>query len=296
LLDRLDSDKVTFVEVGGVTTRCYEDGDGEPLVLVHGGQFGDLYALDHWSLNVGLLSTAFNVHAFDRLGQGFTDNPSIDADFTFDAVVRHAVAFVDARSRPAHLVGHSRGALVVAAIALTRPDLVRTITLVDSSTIAPQGSGSRSGVFYAEINAHAAERRPAEAAIMEVEAQSITKAHISSAFAHRRLEILMLAKTSEARRRMTRLREAVWAPSLERARVDALDAIAGDGFPVPTMIVWGLNDRSAPLDLGLDLLRWASARTPDLQFLAINGAGHYVFRERAERFNRALTSFAGAGT
>ena len=33
-------------------TRYYEDGQGEPLVLFHGGEFGSLYTLDSWSLNL----------------------------------------------------------------------------------------------------------------------------------------------------------------------------------------------------------------------------------------------------
>ena len=36
LVDTLDRQKIKFVDVNGVRTRYYEDGAGEPLVLIHG--------------------------------------------------------------------------------------------------------------------------------------------------------------------------------------------------------------------------------------------------------------------
>jgi 2-hydroxy-6-oxonona-2,4-dienedioate hydrolase len=87
--DSLDVEKLRFVDIEGARTRYYEDGDGEPLVLIHGGQFGSLYSLDSWSLNLAGLTRHFRVYALDKLGQGHTDNPRNDADYTFEALSRH---------------------------------------------------------------------------------------------------------------------------------------------------------------------------------------------------------------
>ena len=72
VVDTLDSQKIRFVDVDGIRTRYYEDGAGEPLVLFHGGHFGEWYSLDCWSLNLADLAKHFHVYAVDKLGQGST--------------------------------------------------------------------------------------------------------------------------------------------------------------------------------------------------------------------------------
>ena len=46
-----------------------------------------------WNLNLLPLSSRFRVIAFDKVGQGYTDNPLND-DYTMDAVVQHAAGFL----------------------------------------------------------------------------------------------------------------------------------------------------------------------------------------------------------
>src|SRR5689334_21049339 len=82
--DGLDDEKLRFVDSNGVRIRCYEDGSGEPLVLISGGEFGALYSLDAWSLNLKELAQHFHVYAIDKPGLGFSDAPKRDADFTFE--------------------------------------------------------------------------------------------------------------------------------------------------------------------------------------------------------------------
>lgn len=117
IADSLDRQKLHFVDVDGTRTRYYEDGAGEPLVLVHGGNFGSGYSLDCWSLNFSTLARHFRVYALDKLGQGHTDNPK-DDDYTFDAVYRHFRGFLEA-------VG-IRGMLGIPAGARSATPLART--------------------------------------------------------------------------------------------------------------------------------------------------------------------------
>src|SRR5688572_30378156 len=89
VIDGLDRAKLHFVDVGGYRTRTYEDGVGDPLVLIHGGRFGNTYSLDAWSLNLPGLAGNFHVYAPDKLGSGHTDNPKTDDDYTFEAIFQH---------------------------------------------------------------------------------------------------------------------------------------------------------------------------------------------------------------
>src|SRR4051794_30607090 len=93
--DSLDTSKLHFVDVDGIRTRYYEAGQGEPLVLFHGGDIGSPYTLDAWSLNLPELASYFHVYAPDKLGNGYTDNPPTAADYTPAAVFQHARRFLE---------------------------------------------------------------------------------------------------------------------------------------------------------------------------------------------------------
>jgi len=127
--------------VDGVDTVYHEAGEGETIVFIYGGNFGspDAASSAHiWDLNFFPLSERFRVVAFDKLGQGYTGNPTRDEDYTMAAVVRHAAAFIKTLDAPGvHLVGHSRGGFAATRIALEYPDLVKSLSIVCSGTLSP---------------------------------------------------------------------------------------------------------------------------------------------------------------
>src|SRR3989442_12852448 len=93
--DTLDQTKLRQVNVDGVPTRYYDEGSGDPLVLLHGGHPGFIDSLDTWSLNLKGLAQHFRVYALDKIGQGFTGNPSRDEDYTQDVTTRHAIRWME---------------------------------------------------------------------------------------------------------------------------------------------------------------------------------------------------------
>ena len=130
-----------YIDVDGIKTRYFEKGSGPLVVLFHGGHFGSHDAADcaeDWSLNFDALAERFHVFAVDKIGQGFTDNPKRDEDYTMAAVVQHAYGFLRTLGlRNVHPVGHSRGAYLVARLTLEHPELFKTCILVDTNTLAP---------------------------------------------------------------------------------------------------------------------------------------------------------------
>jgi pimeloyl-ACP methyl ester carboxylesterase len=291
--DGLDRSKLKFVEIDGVRTRYYEDGAAEPLVLLHGGQFGSGYSLDSWSLVLPTLARHFHVHALDKLGQGQTGNPKGD-DYTFEALLAHTYGWLQALGiRGAHLVGHSRGGLLITRLAQEHPEVAKSLVIVDSNTLAPEDPSFPSGEFYAEI----ARRTPPgpatrETVRMEPAAQSFSPAHITDDFTDRLLENALLPERQESEERMKALADKTWFPTMGRAKAEALRLIDAQGMPVPTLIIWGLNDVSAPLRIhGLPLLDRISAKTPRTVMVLVNQTGHYVMREQPDAFVRALRGF-----
>src|SRR5512139_2792473 len=130
-----------FIDVDGIRTRYFEAGSGPPLVLFHGGHFGSHDAADcaeDWSLNFAELSQWAHVVAVDKIGQGFTDNPKKDEDYTMSTVVQHAYNFLRTLGLyNVHPVGHSRGAYLVARLVIEHPELCTSCILVDTNTLAP---------------------------------------------------------------------------------------------------------------------------------------------------------------
>ena len=64
-----------FIDVLGVRTRYFEAGDGEPMLLFHGGDYSSTSNATVWGPAYDSLARKFHVYALDRLGQGFTDLP-----------------------------------------------------------------------------------------------------------------------------------------------------------------------------------------------------------------------------
>ena len=106
------------------------DGEGTPVVLIHG--MGG--SADWWRRNFELLARQHVVSAVDLVGFGrnrlFWRRSSLPLSFTEIAalLVRWIASSFDA---PVHLVGNSMGGHIAMHVAASRPDLVRSLTLVD---------------------------------------------------------------------------------------------------------------------------------------------------------------------
>jgi pimeloyl-ACP methyl ester carboxylesterase len=114
-----------YVELSGVRTWYADHGEGEPLVLLHGG----VVDARLFEPNLAPLADRFHVFTPERRGHGHT--PDVDGPFTYDLMAQDTIAFLETVVEgPAHLVGHSDGAVTAMFVALRRPDLVRLLVLV----------------------------------------------------------------------------------------------------------------------------------------------------------------------
>ena len=280
-----------FITLDGIKTRYFEAGQGDDLVLIHGGKYGTFYSAYHWSLNFHELSKHFHVYAFDKLGMGDTDNPKSDADYTMAAVIEHAWAFVKALGiKNATFAGHSRGALPAARIAVDHPELVKALVIFDSNTL-PAEDPAMSYDFYTKLEVGAPPIPDREFILREPIANSYSQAHISEDFVQEMLRIGRLPRTLEARKKMETFLEAVFLPSMREKKYETLKLIQAGRLKAPTLIIWGVNDQSSPMKLGLELLQVIASVVPRTEFHAFNQAGHYVFREHAGQVNQLITNF-----
>ncbi|WP_330184028.1 alpha/beta hydrolase [Nocardia sp. NBC_01503] len=116
------------IQLGDVAAWYDVHGDGESVVLLHGGFVDSRMFAPAMPSLVG----RFRVYKTDRRGHGHT--PDVDGPISYDAMATDLIAFLEkVVGEPAHLVGHSDGANVGLLVALRRPDLVRKLVMISGN-------------------------------------------------------------------------------------------------------------------------------------------------------------------
>ncbi|WP_114771143.1 alpha/beta fold hydrolase [Microvirga subterranea] len=115
-----------FLTVEGVRLHYIERGRGEPLALIHGN--GSLVQDFLISGIVDELAKRYRVIVIERPGFGYSARPRRFWTPQAQARLLHA-AYERLGVRKAHVLGHSWGALVAAALAIEFPDFVESLVL-----------------------------------------------------------------------------------------------------------------------------------------------------------------------
>jgi pimeloyl-ACP methyl ester carboxylesterase len=114
-----------YAQLPSVRTWYDERGEGEPLVLLHGGAVDARF----FEENIDALADEFHVFTPERRGHGHT--PDVAGPITYELMAQDTIEFLEAVvDGPAHMVGHSDGAVVALLVALHRPDLARRLVLI----------------------------------------------------------------------------------------------------------------------------------------------------------------------
>lgn len=100
----------------------------DPVVLLHGG----MSQSEGFDGRLSPSVKGFHVFSYDRAGHG--RSPDQPGSFHFDFQYAEAVAYLeDVVKRPAHLIGYSDGGIISLLVAIHRPELVKTITLIGAN-------------------------------------------------------------------------------------------------------------------------------------------------------------------
>jgi 3-oxoadipate enol-lactonase len=124
-----------FIQINENTRLFYsETGGGKhTVVLAHG------LLMNHRMFNelVSALYGRYRVIAYDHRGQGQSDNPPQGEDL--DTLTQDAAALIQQLSpnQPVHFIGMSMGGMVGVRLAAREPQLIRSLSLIDTSA-APE--------------------------------------------------------------------------------------------------------------------------------------------------------------
>ena len=125
-----------YVDAAEIRTHYIEVGEGEPVILIHGGGPGaDCYG--NWYSCLPGFASKFRTIAVDMLGFGKTAKPD-PSNFTYsqDARTAHMIDVLDALALgPVNMVGNSMGGLTSLCVAQSRPDLVKRLVLMGAAGI-----------------------------------------------------------------------------------------------------------------------------------------------------------------
>jgi pimeloyl-ACP methyl ester carboxylesterase len=118
--------------VAGYEFHCTRQGDGQPVLLVHGS------VSDHrtWQAQIDAFGQRFRVIAYSRRYHWPNTPIAVGADYAMRGQVADIEAVIGALGLgPVHLVGHSYGGFLCLLLASARPDLVRSMVLAEPPVV-----------------------------------------------------------------------------------------------------------------------------------------------------------------
>lgn len=278
-----------FIDVNGIRTRYFEAGQGEPLLLVHGGQFGMYNSARDWDRNWEDFTKDFHVYALDKVGQGHSDNPTSADDYLLGTATQHVYDFMLAIGlKEAHVAGHSRGGYLVIRLALEHPEAVKSLIIVDSGSLmwsTPE--------FYEDLN----KRAEVYSDVREKHRFLLAESSFAGTIVTDEWldDVTTYVDTPKNRQALATLAEML--PTLDadhqKNRDDTHDWIKAGGLKdMPTLVIWAYDDLGAPIiKNGIPCMHLILPNVPNSQMRILNQSGHYVFREHPQEFNAVIRTF-----
>ena len=261
------------IEVNGVRCHYQDEGKGPVVILLHGFTL-QVYT---WRETIPALGNDFRVIAVDLPGFGASEKPP-DFDYDLPGFAKWLGAFMDAIGVPrAALIGNSMGGGVAYTLATSSPERVTSLTLVDAVGYQPR----RKRFFLFRLMAIRGVGEVLTATMTRFAVRLILRIFLYHDSAHVSEEVVTnyLAPLQTSGGRAAALRTI--------RRVD-FDAAPGPvPCRVPTLIVWGANDRIVPAAHALHFSR----DIPGAKLHVFDDCGHFPQEERAGAFSQLVAPF-----
>ena len=260
------------ISAGGIMTNYHDQGQGAPVVLLHGSGPG-VSAWANWRLVIPHLANNFRTVAPDIVGFGFTDRPE-GISYDMQTWLRHALDFLDAMQiERAHVVGNSFGGALSVALAIHAPERVSRLVLMGSVGVEfelTQGLDITWGYTPSLENMRKL-----------LDLFAFNRALVTDDLAQLRYEASMRPGVQEA-----------YAAMFPAPRQDGIRKICSREADVKnieheTLIIHGRDDLVIPVSCSQDLFRCIR----NSQLHIFGNCGHWTQIEHNRRFNQLVTDF-----
>ena len=276
-----------FIEANGIRFHYVEEGEGPLVLLLHG--FPECWY--SWRKQLPVLAAAgYRAVAPDMRGYNLTDKPK--SGYNIESLVDDVEALAHALGESQiHLVGHDWGAIVAWQVAWRKPELLRSLTIMN----VPHPTA-----FARYLRSHPRQMlksiymllfqipRLPERVLTRNRAAAIGRAFRDAAghpdaFSDADVDVY---------------REAFLRPGVARSSLNyyrqairqGLGVLPDSPIRVPTLVLWGEDDPVLEQALNDDLGRWVD----DFTFKPIPGCGHWTQQEAPEIVNTELLAWLKA--
>jgi pimeloyl-ACP methyl ester carboxylesterase len=271
---------VPLVEVNAARVHVTDTGappghpDAPVVVLGH----SLLFSTSMWRHQIEALRASYRCVAIDWRGQGET--PPTDHGYDMDALYADAVGVIEGLGvGPVHYAGLSMGGFVGLRLAARRPDLIRTLTLIDTSA-GPEDPEKVSRYRLLATIYGLVGLRPLRSQVAPI---MFSRAFLATG-SGREVQARWLAELGRQTRRGTK---GAIRGVTDRVPVrDELGTIAA-----PTLVVHGTGDAAIPVAEAEAM----AAAIPGARLELLSDVGHVSALEAPDAVTEMLVTFLGAG-
>ena len=256
--------ETSTIQINGIKTRERVIGGGTPVVMTHG-----------WGANIDLLQPlalplsrlGYRCHMFDLPGFGESAEP--ERAFTIFDYADFVIAYMDERKlERAHYFGHSLGGRIGLILGAQQPNRLEKMALSNSAGIrspSPKSAQLRLKLY-----------RSLRGSLEALGASAVSQ-RLRQRYNQRYGSDDFLSASPVMR-----------ASLIHVVNEDLLGFARRVG--VPTILIWGDQDRETPLWMGEKLER----AIPDAALITHTGASHYAYLERVEETAAILHALFGS--
>ena len=236
--------------------KFVEEGEGEPLVLLHGlfgalSNFRDL--VDHFKLTHKVIIPMLPLYDLTLL------------ETSVSGLARHVAKFIEAKElTKVHLLGNSLGGHIGLVYALKHPEIVKTITLTGSSGLFENGMGET----YPKRGDYDYVRKKTELTFYDPKMASKELVDEVFAITNNRLKALKIISLAKSAIRHNLGQEL-------------------QDIKAPTCLIWGKNDTITPPMVAEEF----HTLIPNSELHWVDKCGHAPMMEVPEEFNKILDEF-----
>lgn len=260
------------VKTGTYITNYHDEGEGFPVMLIHGSGPG-VSAWANWRLVIPKLSQKRRVLAPDMVGFGYTDRPE-GLELNYKTWIKQAVDFLDALGlEQVDLVGNSFGGSMALALAIEYPERIRKIVLMGAMGVDFPITEGLDSVWGYEPSVE----NMKEMLNLFVYDKSIA----TDDLAKMRYEASIEPGFQESFSSMFPAPRQRWVEFMARSDEEI------STIEQPTLIVHGREDLVIPLDNSYKLIQLID----DAQLHVFGHCGHWTQIEQTDKFTTLVDNF-----